>query len=87
MPFNKTIKREIEVAFSKRSQPVWFRVLKYIALTFIVYFFGEANYFGLFYSFCSFFPCCYIFGTGTKLMGGQKVMVCGSMTKAKRMKK
>ena len=39
MPFNKTIKREIEVAFSKRSQPVWFRVLKYIVLTLIVYFF------------------------------------------------
>ena len=39
MPFNKTIKREIEVAFSKRSQPVWFRVLKYMALTLIIYFF------------------------------------------------
>jgi hypothetical protein len=27
-------------------------------------------------------PCFCIFGTGTKLMVGKKVMVCGSMTKA-----
>jgi hypothetical protein len=39
MPFNKTIKREIEVAFSKRSQPLWFRILKYLLLGGIVYFF------------------------------------------------
>lgn len=39
MSFNKTIKREIEVAFSKHSQPAWFRVLKYILLGFLVYIF------------------------------------------------
>lgn len=39
MSFNKTIKREIEVALSKHSQPVWFRILKYIVLGCIVYFF------------------------------------------------
>ena len=39
MSFNKIIKREAEVAFSKHSQPAWFRVLKYILLGFIVYFF------------------------------------------------
>ena len=39
MAFSETIKREIEVAFSKHSQPVWFRVLKYILLGSALYFF------------------------------------------------
>jgi len=39
MSFNKTIKREFEVAFSKHSQPVWFRIVKYILLSFVIYFF------------------------------------------------
>ena len=39
MALNKTIKRELEVAFSKRSQPVWFRILKYILLGGIMFFF------------------------------------------------
>ena len=39
MSFSKILKRELEVAFSKQSQPVWFRILKYILLGFVVYFF------------------------------------------------
>ncbi|HET6765952.1 MAG TPA: hypothetical protein VFH08_01090 [Chitinophagaceae bacterium] len=39
MPLNKTIKRELEVAFSKHAQPIWFRILKYIVLGGIVFFF------------------------------------------------
>ena len=39
MALNKTIKRELEVAFSKYSQPIWFRVLKYILLGMILLFF------------------------------------------------
>ena len=39
MSFNKPIKREIEVAFSKHSQPIWFRILKYILLGCSLYFF------------------------------------------------
>ena len=35
---NKTFKRELEVAFSKRSQPAWFRILKYIVLISLIYF-------------------------------------------------
>jgi hypothetical protein len=35
---NKTLKRELEVALSKKSQPVWFRILKYILLGLLVYF-------------------------------------------------
>jgi len=38
MALNNTIKRELEVAFSKHSQPGWFRVLKYILLGAILYF-------------------------------------------------
>jgi hypothetical protein len=40
MTFSEIIKREIEVAFSKHSQPVWFRIVKYIALGCLLYFFG-----------------------------------------------
>jgi len=39
MSFSKILKREVEVAFSKQSQPVWFRILKYIVLGFVVYIF------------------------------------------------
>lgn len=38
MAISKVIKREIEVAFSKRAQPVWFRVLKYVLLWCLLYF-------------------------------------------------
>jgi hypothetical protein len=38
MAMNKTFKRELEVAFSKHSQPVWFRILKYIVLISLIYF-------------------------------------------------
>jgi cobalamin synthase len=39
MALGKTIKRELEVAFSKHSQPIWFRILKYILLGIILFFF------------------------------------------------
>lgn len=37
MPLSPVIKRELEVAFSKHSQPVWFRIFKYIVLATVVY--------------------------------------------------
>lgn len=39
MGFSRVMKRELEVAFSKHSQPVWFRILKYILLGLILFFF------------------------------------------------
>ena len=39
MALSKIIRREFEVAFSKHSQPIWFRVLKYILLGTIIFFF------------------------------------------------
>ncbi len=46
---NKTIKREIEVAFSKYSQANWIRVLKYIVLVVLIFFFWKqaAFWYGL----------------------------------------
>jgi hypothetical protein len=38
MALSKTIQREIEVAFSKHAQPVWFRIVKYLVLGCLVYF-------------------------------------------------
>lgn len=43
MRFSKTIKREIEVAFSKNAQPIWFRILKYILLVCLIYFLWGTN--------------------------------------------
>ena len=39
MPLSKAVKREIEVAFAKHAQPVWLRILKYIFLACLIYFF------------------------------------------------
>ena len=44
MPLKKILKREIEVALSKHSQPAWFRILKYILLAIILYFFWGSKY-------------------------------------------
>ena len=43
MALGKAIKRELEVAFSKHSQPIWFRVLKYILLGIIIFFFWDTK--------------------------------------------
>jgi hypothetical protein len=39
MSFRKVIKREIEVAFSKKYQSNWVRICKYLVLGIIIYFF------------------------------------------------
>ena len=43
MKFSEAIKRELEVAFSKHSQPIWFRILKYIVLGLLIYFLWGTN--------------------------------------------
>jgi len=45
MSFSKKINREIEVAFSKHAQPVWFRVVKYVLLITTFYFFWRDKLF------------------------------------------
>ena len=45
MAFNKVIRRELEVAFSKHSQPLWLRILKYILLVGMIWFFWESKLF------------------------------------------
>lgn len=39
MSLKKIIQRELKVAFSKHSQPVWFRILKYLVLGGILFLF------------------------------------------------
>jgi len=41
---SKTIKREFEVAFSKKSQPIWFRIVKYVLLGSALYFFWGSRW-------------------------------------------
>ena len=38
MQLPKSIQRELEVAFSKDAQPVWFRIVKYLLLGGLAYF-------------------------------------------------
>ena len=47
MPLPKTIQREIEVAFSKHSQPVWFRIVKYIMIGFLLWFLWNSKWLGI----------------------------------------
>ena len=42
---NKTLRREIEVAFSKHSQPHWFRLTKWIVIIIGVYFLYDKEFF------------------------------------------
>lgn len=43
MPVSKSIKRELEVAFSKHSQPISFRITKYIVLILLIWFLWGTN--------------------------------------------
>jgi hypothetical protein len=45
MSAQKIIKRELEVAFSRKAQPIWMRILKYVLLGAVVYFFWESSLF------------------------------------------
>ncbi len=45
MALNKTVRREIEVAFSKHAQPAWFKVVKYTVLITAFYFFRREKAF------------------------------------------
>ena len=44
MSLKKSLKRELEVALSKKSQPAWFRIMKYILLGIVVYLFWGTRY-------------------------------------------
>ena len=44
---DRTFKRELEVAFSKHAQPVWFRISKYLVLGTALYFFWSSPLFWL----------------------------------------
>lgn len=43
MKWKNVIKRELEVAFSKKSQPIWFRIVKYIILGVLIYLLWDSN--------------------------------------------
>jgi len=43
--FSKILKREFEVAFSKNAQPTALRVLKYVVLGSLIYFFWRSTIF------------------------------------------
>ncbi|WP_232371446.1 hypothetical protein [Leptospira ainazelensis] len=44
MSFSKILKREFQVAFSKTSQPIWFRISKYFLLFFLLYLLRDSEY-------------------------------------------
>src|SRR5262245_27806843 len=48
MQLKKILKREFEVTFSKDSQLVWFRIMKYIVLGQLMYFFCDTLFLWIF---------------------------------------
>jgi hypothetical protein len=44
MTLPKVVRRELEVAFSKRTQPLWLRISKYFVLGLAMYFFWGNKY-------------------------------------------
>lgn len=40
------LKREVRVALSKKAQPVWFRLLKWVVILFVCWSYRQAPYFG-----------------------------------------
>jgi hypothetical protein len=44
---SKIIRRELEVMFSKRSQPIWFRIAKWLVIITICYFCWGMRWFWL----------------------------------------
>lgn len=43
MSYREILGRELEVAFSKNAQPVWFRVVKYMVLGVLVYLYWDTS--------------------------------------------
>jgi len=42
---NPTLRRELRVAFSRRAQPLWFRITKWLIILTLVYFFWNRAWF------------------------------------------
>jgi hypothetical protein len=45
MSFRRTLKREVRVALSRRAQPIWFRVVKWVVIVAVVVLIGRSPYF------------------------------------------
>ncbi len=72
MSFRETIRREMEVAFSKKTQSVPVRILKYIIIGGLLYFFGGTDGFRLYSLPCLSWPCFYTSGPAIRRKDGQK---------------
>jgi hypothetical protein len=66
------IKRELEVAFSKHSQPAWFRILKYIVIGSALYFFWGSTLLWIILSIFLAFSICLHFWYRYKTQGWTK---------------
>jgi hypothetical protein len=72
MPLNKTIKREFEVAFSKHAQPAWFRIVKYIVLVTVIWFFSGSRLFWILFGVLFILAMCLHFWYRYKTNGWRK---------------
>ena len=69
----------MEVAFSKNTQPLWFRITKYALLGTLVYFTRTKPFFWWMISALFVFSSLFILSTVTKQRDGPKVMEGGAM--------
>lgn len=72
MKRSEIIKRELEVAFSKHSQPVWFRILKYILIGGMLYFFWGSKLLWIIFPVLFVFSLCLHFWYRYKTQGWTK---------------
>lgn len=47
MGMREFLRREMAVAFSKKAQPVWFRLIKWAVILFVAWNYWQAPYFGV----------------------------------------
>lgn len=87
MSFRNALKREIEVAFSKHSQPIWFKILKYFLLGCLLYFLWGSKW--LWIILLVLFPVSMLlhFWYRYKTQGWTKSYACGSMIKTNQREK
>jgi len=58
MTLNKIVKRELEVAFSRKTQPIWMRIIKYILILALGYFLWRTHWFWITFTSLLFVSLC-----------------------------
>jgi hypothetical protein len=84
MPFKRTLLREFEVAYSRKAQPLWFRLIKYVILGGLFICFWKSQLFLKIIAIIFILSLTVHFWVRYKQKLGLRVMVYGIMKKTNR---